>query len=468
VSTAPVVSDPRLTVIALSDSFEALWPALAAECGFALSVSSDVGEASAAAGGVVIVSGGGMEEALEGAVRECVGASAGGTRDLAAVGALADHRVAVTIVRASGGAAEYFALPGDHELLRSWMRERADRVRGRARRSEFAEAERERFRLDGILGESVALRAALDTAWRVIPHAGVTVLLTGETGTGKELVARAMHYHGPRREGPFVDVNCAAIPEQLLESELFGHEKGAFTDASSAKPGLFEMANGGTLFLDEIGHLARPLQGKLLRVLQEREIRRVGGTRSIPVDVRVIAATHVDLAAAARNGEFREDLFFRLNVIPIELPPLRARPEDVLPLARHFLGRFAHDYALPPARLTKAAEKVLSERDWPGNVRELRNAMERAVVLARDGVIDAADVAADRPRRADGADQSPAGIPFPAPLRDVTRGAVVAMLALCRGNKSEAARRLEITRPRLQRILDAAAATTLNDEDDDA
>jgi two-component system, NtrC family, response regulator HydG len=465
VTTAPAVSDPRLTVIALSDSFEALWPALAAECGFVLAVSRDVSEAAAAAGGVVIVSGGGVEEMLEGAVRECVGIAGGAT--MAAVGALADHRVAVTIVRASGGIAEYFALPGDDELLRGWVRERADRVRGRARRSEFAEAERERFRLDGILGESAALREALDTAWRVIPHAGVTVLLTGETGTGKELVARAMHYHGPRREGPFVDVNCAAIPEQLLESELFGHEKGAFTDASSAKPGLFEMANGGTLFLDEIGHLARPLQGKLLRVLQEREIRRVGGTRSIPVDVRVIAATHVDLAAAVGRGEFREDLWYRLNVIPIELPPLRARPEDVLPLARHFLARFADEYALPPARLTKAAERLLGERDWPGNVRELRNAMERAVVLARDGVVDAADVAADRPRRP-ATPGTPPEIPFPAPLRDVTRGAVAAMLALCRGNKSEAARRLAITRPRLQRILDATAAPTLNDEDDDA
>ncbi len=449
-----------------------LWPALASECGLELRLATEAREAGPPSDRVLVVAGGGVEEELEGAVRDCAGE---GGDDLAAVGAVADHRLAATVVRAARGAAEYFALPGDQELLRAWVRERAERVRGRTRRSEFAAGERTKYRFEGILGESAALKGALERAARVIPHGAVTVLLTGETGTGKELLARAIHYNGPRREAPFVDVNCAAIPEHLLESELFGHEKGAFTDASSAKPGLFEMASGGTLFLDEIGHLAMPLQGKILRALEEREVRRVGGTRTLVVDVRVIAATHVDLAAAVQRHEFREDLFFRLNVVPIELPPLRRRPEDVVPLARHFLARFAAEYGLREPRLTPAAERALVERDWPGNVRELRNAMERALLLGgAGGLIDVGDVIGDRTRSqgsgngrgaGGGAD---GGIPFPASLRDVTTGAVRAMLELCSGNKSEAARRLRITRPRLQRILDAAdrPGDSTGDEDE--
>ncbi len=447
-SGSPPTAAQVLIVCPLTDSFETIWPTLAAECGLPLRIVTDPAEIDASVGGepLVIVSSGGAEEKLEAIVRAAP--RRGG--DLAAVGALADHRLATALVR--GGAAEYFALPEDHDRLQSWLRDRVQRFQQRIDRNTFASREAAKYRFDGILGESDALRAALERAARVIPHPGVTVLITGETGTGKELLARAIHYNGPRRNAPFVEVNCAAIPAQLLESELFGHEKGAFTDASTAKPGLFEVANGGTIFLDEIGHLALQLQGKLLRALEERVIRRVGGTRSMAVDIRVMAATNVDLASASARGEFREDLYFRLNVLPIEMPPLRARRGDILPLARHFLATFAKEYGLDAPALSPEAERTLQERPWPGNVRELRNVMERATLLATgDGApLRAADVVPDTA----GVLAPVNGISFPAPLGDVIHSATLATLALCSGNKSEAARRLGITRARLQRILD--------------
>jgi two-component system response regulator HydG len=260
-----------------------------------------------------------------------------------------------------------------------------------------------------------------------------------------------------------VDVNCAAIPENLLESELFGHEKGAFTGATGAKPGLMELADGGTLFLDEIGHLPLALQGKILRALEERMVRRVGGTRAIPFDVRLVAATHVDLAAAVRRGEFREDLYYRLNVVPIELPALRARGDDIILIARHFLERFAAAYSVPPLELGTAATRALRERRWPGNIRELRNVIERAVLLSNGPGLLASDV-----------DETPslavasAELPFPATIVELNHAAAVRMLELCGANKSEAARRLGISRPRLHRLLSATAEFTDEDDADDA
>ena len=208
-----------------------------------------------------------------------------------------------------------------------------------------------------------------------------TVLITGETGTGKEVVARYLHHLSTRREGNFVAVNCAAIPESLIESELFGHERGAFTDAKAPKKGLFEEAHRGTLFLDEIGELPLPMQSKLLRALQERVIRRVGGNRDIPVDVRVIAATNVDLATSVEEGDFREDLYYRLNVIPLYVPPLSERREDIVPLVEYFIRMYAKEFGRPPLQLNDADKKALKDYAWPGNVRELRNCVERAALL---------------------------------------------------------------------------------------
>jgi transcriptional regulator with PAS, ATPase and Fis domain len=246
-----------------------------------------------------------------------------------------------------------------------------------------------------------------------------------------------------------VEVNCAAIPGNLLESELFGHEKGAFTGAIGAKPGLFELAHGGTLFLDEVGTLPLELQPKLLRALESRTIRRVGGQQTRQVDVRLVAATHVDLRAAVSRGLFREDLYYRLNVVALTLPPLRNRDGDVELLAETFLARLATSYGLPVPPLTPELRTALRNYDWPGNVRELRNAIERSLVLSPTGTLRAEEMGMrhDMPR-------SEGGLPFPATLAVLNRAAVVAMLQLTEGNKSAAARRLGISRPRLQRLLD--------------
>ena len=436
---------PHLVVLALSDSFAACWPALAAECGLELELVDSVSGLAERIESGGSVAGGGEESRLPSVGR----ALAPRRIEIAAVGADVSHRLATNVMRA--GASECFALVEEHGLLRSWVREQSERLAAQSRRLRFTDGEAGKYRFDEILGTSPALLATLERAARLIPHPNVTVLVTGETGTGKELLARALHYNGPRRGAPFVDVNCAAIPEQLLESELFGHEKGAFTDATATKPGLFELARGGTVFLDEIGHLPLALQGKLLRVLQERQIRRIGGVKSIAVDVRVVAATHVDLAIAVQRGEFREDLYYRLSVVPVELPPLRLRRGDIVPLAHHFLTRFIEEYRVPSLRLTAEAERELQRREWRGNVRELRNAIERAVLLSDGLRIDADALAPESPGR-----QAAGDLPFPGPLSILARAAAQAMVARCDGNKSEAARQLEISRTRLQRLLDAA------------
>ena len=435
-------------MVALSDAFSAIWEPLATRAGLALRIVPTLPEAESAE--VVVLAAGGAEDALPDAVR----AIASPGRSIAAVGALTERRLAIAIMRA--GASEYCALPEDHELLASWLEDQGRRLNARTARREFGAAERKRYGFAEILGESHTLQSVLERASRIIPHGNVTVLIRGETGTGKELMARAIHYGGPRRDAAFVDVNCAALPESLLESELFGHEKGAFTSATATKPGLFELASGGTLFLDEIGHLPLPLQGKLLRALEERIIRRVGGTKNIPVDVRVIAASHVELGDAVKRGEFREDLYYRLNVVPIEMPSLRSRPEDIPLLAAHFAARFAAEYGLATPVLSPEAVQLLQERRWNGNVRELRNVMERTVLLAGSDVL--------RPEHFDdGAPPSapaPAQLPFPATMTEIEIAAARSMLERCAGNKSEAARRLGISRTRLQRLLAGDAGSS--------
>ena len=437
-----------------------LWPELAAASGVSQQTytpdPSGMAAWAAHRDAIHLLAAGGDEHAAIAALERVAVPS-----QTAVVGSSADHRLAVSAMRQ--GAQEYFALPGDLEALRSWVNDASTRLLAQRDGSAFASREGMKYTFDGILGSSPVLRAALTRAARVIPHGNVTVLLQGETGTGKELFARAIHYNGPRAKQPFVDVNCTAIPENLLESELFGHEAGAFTDARSAKPGLFELADGGTLFLDEIGHLPLALQGKLLRVLEERTLRRVGGTKTIPFDVRVIAATHVQLHEAVSRGEFREDLWYRLNVMPIELPALRERADDVVGLAQAFVVKFAHEYGITPApQLSAAAQRALQERDWPGNVRELRNVIERALLLS-DGVrLEVADMARDGATVAAGARDGE--LPWPASLSMLARGAASAMMQRCGGNKSEAARRLGISRPRLQRLLDAQHAGASDDD----
>jgi DNA-binding NtrC family response regulator len=250
------------------------------------------------------------------------------------------------------------------------------------------------FRVPGappILGAHPLLRAALRLLQRVGPTES-TVLLTGESGTGKELFARAIHALSPRRGGPCVALNCAAIPETLIENELFGHEKGAFTGADRRQPGRFELAQGGTLLLDEIGELPLAVQGKVLRVLEERTFERVGGGRTLRADVRLVAATNRDLAAMVAAGEFRSDLYFRLNVFPIELPPLRERASDIPLLAAHLLAEIARRHGVEPPRLEEAAAELLAGEPWPGNVRELANVLERAVILGEGPAIRVADL----------------------------------------------------------------------------
>jgi two-component system response regulator HydG len=363
------------------------------------------------------------------------------------IGASLDHRVAAAAVQR--GARDYFALPDDLDLLRRSLEREGREVEGRLEAGHFAEVERRAHGFDTILGRSAALRQSLDQAGRVAVHRDVTVMIGGETGTGKELLARAIHYESPRAAEPFVEVNCAAIPGNLLESELFGHEKGAFTGAVASKPGLFELAHGGTLFLDEIATLPLDLQPKLLRALEGREIRRVGGQQTRQVDVRLIAATHTDLRAAVAQGQFREDLYYRLNVVALTLPPLRDREGDVELLAETFITRLATSYGLPVPPLTPELRSALRDYRWPGNIRELRNALERSLVLSPRGTLRIEEMG----MRQD-AVRTEGVLPFPVTLSVLNRAAALAMLQLTQGNKSAAARRLGISRPRLQRLLD--------------
>ena len=296
---------------------------------------------------------------------------------------------AVAAIKA--GASDYLTKPLNLDELLHRIGQVRDRQRLVGENRELRAALQERHRVEGVIGESGRMQEALSLVRRVAAS-DATVLIRGESGTGKELIAKAIHYASRRAEGPLVRINCAALPEGLLESELFGHEKGAFTGAHAMRRGRFELAHGGSLFLDEIGDLPPHLQVKLLRVLQEREIERVGSSHPIQVDVRLLAATHCDLEALLKEGRFRDDLYYRLNVVTISVPPLRERREDIPLLLDHFLSRFARENGKTIRGLTREARETLLRYDYPGNVRELENVVERAVVLTRDEVIGLADL----------------------------------------------------------------------------
>ncbi|MBL8753655.1 MAG: sigma-54-dependent Fis family transcriptional regulator [Planctomycetes bacterium] len=316
----------------------------------------------------------------------------------------------------------------------------------------------DRLRLDNVVGTDPRMQAIFKTV-KAVADTRTTVLITGESGTGKTLLARALHSLSGRRNGPFVEVNCGALPESLLESELFGHVKGAFTGAVRDKVGKFEAASGGTIFLDEIGTSSPGFQVKLLRVLQDRVIERVGDTRTLPVDVRVVLATNKDLEKAVAAGEFREDLYYRIQVVSIEMPPLRARASDVPTLAEHFLRRFAADHGRPALHFTPAALQQLAQAPWPGNVRQLENVVERAVVLSQGELLDVADLPllAQKPGQ-----PAAVGLPgphttapdgVPRPLREALMESEAAIIAQalqhCGGNRERAAKVLGINRSTL-------------------
>jgi DNA-binding NtrC family response regulator len=354
------------------------------------------------------------------------------------------------------GAYDYITKPFEIEALILAV-EKALAERGLRR--EVARLRREVARpygLGNIVGKSPAMQEIFNLVTRLAPSSA-SVLVTGESGTGKELIARAIHYNSGRRKQPFVPVNVAAIPETLIESELFGYKRGAFTDARTDRSGLFLEADGGTIFLDEIGELPPPLQAKLLRVLQEREIRPLGATRSEKIDVRVVAATNRDLEALMRTGQFREDLYYRLNVIHIAVPPLRSRLEDILPLCEHFITaarrRGVHS---PAGSISPAAAKALLAYHWPGNVRELENAIERALALCDSDKVEVEDLPAQVKERRP-PELFAGAVARGLTLAELEREYIERVLAAEGGNKTRAAQRLGLDRKTLYRKLEEYA-----------
>jgi len=321
---------------------------------------------------------------------------------------------------------------------------------------QLRERVRERYRFENMIGEAPSLQSIFETISRAAPTKA-TVLVLGESGTGKELIAQALHEASPRRDEPFIKVNCSALSETLLESELFGHERGSFTGAVGRKEGRFELADRGTLFLDEIGELSPAIQVKLLRALQSREFERVGGTQTLKVDVRLVAATNRDLEAAVKAGRFREDLYYRLNVVAVTLPPLRERKSDIPALVSHFVEKFAKAYDKPVTGLAPGTLQALLHHDWPGNVRELENVIERAVVLSQATNLTADDLPPSlrgpRPAERTGGALIPG-----ATLREIEREAILRTLELVEGSTARASELLGISVRKIQYRLKEYAA----------
>jgi two-component system response regulator AtoC len=351
------------------------------------------------------------------------------------------------------GATDYLEKPFDRlEKLRMAVGRALEESRARREMHRLHELQEKKYGADRLVGDSSFTRGLRDMIRHLAASEAQTILVHGESGTGKELVARALHYGSPRRELPLIEVNCAAIPETLFESELFGHEKGAFTDAKVGKKGLMELADRGTLFLDEVSEMSAGSQAKFLRSLQERVFKRVGGTRDIKVDVRVIAATNRPLEQLVKDGRFREDLFYRLNVIPVSLHPLRERRDDIMPLARHFLAEYDVAFHKSIRGFSAEVERQLYAYAWPGNVRELKNLIERLVLLGTSERIEAADL--PRPFTTPGPVPIASGGEELRTLDDVERSYILRVVERV-GNKSKAARILGISRQTLRRKVGA-------------
>jgi DNA-binding NtrC family response regulator len=365
------------------------------------------------------------------------------------------------------GAYDYVRKPFQVEEVRRCVARAMERRRGLHERDVEPHAPEVRPPVPAIIGANPAMVELYKLALRVAGTRS-SVLVRGESGTGKELIARTIHHNSPRRGHPFVAVNCSSLSETLLETELFGHVKGAFTGATERRPGLFLEANHGTVFLDEVGDMSLAMQAKLLRVLQEHELKPVGGTETVPVDVRVVAATHRDLEGMVRAGRFREDLYYRLNVVGLRVPPLRERPDDIPILAAHFLIRFGEQSGRPLHGFSPEAMAALVSYSWPGNVRELENAVDRAVALATGSVVEEPDLP-ERVLAGGQAAISPPGpgaaaasleLPDRPPLDEVIRRYVLAVLAEAGGNKSQAARILGVPRRTLYRMIDRFSEAT--------
>ncbi len=345
------------------------------------------------------------------------------------------------------GASDFLQKPFSLDHLTTVVEKALSIQRLRTENQELREQLDQRYQFDNIVGRSAAMREIFSTVARVAPTRA-TVLLAGESGVGKDMIARAIHQHSPRRNHSFVKINCTAIPENLMESELFGYEKGAFTGASTSKPGKFEQADHGTAFLDEIGDVPGNIQVKLLRILQERQFERLGSNVTREVDVRIVAATNVDLRAALEEGRFREDLYYRLNVVPINIPPLRDRREDIPFLAMFFVKKLSKDLGVSPKEISPSAIDRLLGHSWPGNVRELENTIERSLVLASGDKLEAADIRLEAPRNSSlhNSDQTTALLPEGETLEHWEQMMIREALRRANGNKSRAARMLGLTR----------------------
>jgi DNA-binding NtrC family response regulator len=376
--------------------------------------------------------------------------------------AFASVEAAVEAMRA--GAENYLVKPLDVNAVLVVLEKALEKLRLQRETQNLRERVRERYRFHNIVGDAPELQAVYEVVKRAAPTRA-TVLILGESGTGKELIAQALHEESPRRDHPFIKVSCAALSETLLESELFGHEKGAFTGAIGRREGRFELADGGTLFLDEIGDISPALQIKLLRVLQEKEFERVGGVSTLKVDVRLVAATNRDLASEVKNGKFREDLYYRLNVVAVTLPPLRQRKGDIPALVSHFVEKYCKAYGKEIRGLAPGTLNALLAHDWPGNVRELENVVERAVVLAKGLEMTADDLPptlrGPRPR-----ERTPGALIPGATLYEIEREAILRTLEMVGGSTSRAAEILGISVRKIQYRLKEYATGATGERDD--